>query len=345
MGYVGKWHLYPESENFKVVPLDYRYGFTDYWRKSSNYQDRYNTGYYDDNEVLHKLDGYAPTAQMDQLIEFVRMYKNEPFCGVLSWHPPHPSYKQAPEKWVKYYESQKIEFRKNVPEDCRDKKQMDNIVGAYSHVSAMDEEIGRLMQVLSELGIADNTILIFSSDHGDLLGSQGWFNKRAPWNESILVPFIIRWPDGIKGGKKDTSPLSSVDIAPTLLGFAGAAIPDKMDGNDYSGYIRGRDKLAPASAFLIGIAPDIISEKEWADHLEKKKMAYDWRGVYTGKYTYALRKEEGKIIPWMLYDNEKDPYQINNLVDAPSSGQIIKDLQKELNKYLAGVKETEWMLN
>jgi hypothetical protein len=208
----------------------------------------------------------------------------------------------------------------------------------------MDEEMGRLMHLLAELGIEDNTLLIFSSDHGDLLGAHGWFNKRAPWNESILVPMIMRYPNGIKAGQKDPSPLSGVDIAPTLLGFAGVNAPEEMDGTDFSGYIMGRSNQAPESAFLIGIAPDNISEQDWQQHLEKRKMAYDWRGLYTGAYTYTLRRENGKIVPWMLYDNDKDTYQMTNLVNDPSYKTIINGLQKQLNQYLASVMERDWLL-
>ncbi len=344
MGYVGKWHLYPESEQFNVVPEVYRYGFTDCWRKSSNYQDRYNTGYYDDEGNFNKLDGYAPAAQMDQLIEFVKASKDVPFCAVLSWHPPHPSYRQAPEKWVKYYESKTIRYRENVPDKEKSEKLITNIIGAYSHVSAMDEEIGKLMNVLRELKIDKNTIVIYSSDHGDMLGSQGWYNKRTPWNESIQVPFIVRWPGGIKiTGRKESAPLSSVDLAPTFLGLAGIEPPAEMDGVDYSGFIKDPNQKGPESAFLIGIAPYNISEKDQQEHLDNKKMAYDWRGIYTSRYTYAVRKENGKIIPWLLYDNEKDPYQINNLVEEKESRKIIPELKDQLEKYLSSVRENDWI--
>lgn len=345
MGYVGKWHLYPETNENKVVPEEFRYGFTDYWRKSSNYKDRYNTGYYDNKGVFHKLDGYAPTAQMDQLMEFVKMYKNEPFCAVLSWHPPHPPYRQGPQKWVDYYKSKLINYRKNVPDDLKTAKLKEDFTGAYSHVSALDEEMGRLMNLLEELNIDENTILIYSSDHGDLLQSQGWIGKVAPWNESILVPFIIRWPSNIKGGQKVDIPFSTVHIAPTLLGFAGVKVPDKMDGTDYSKFMQGKKSTAPKSAFIMGIAPPDVYQRDSTLRQQRLKFVYDWRGVYTGKYTYALNKENGKIVSGWLYDNENDPFQLNNLIEDEKYMAIAKKLKKDLYKYLVSVNETEWLGN
>jgi len=90
-------------------------------------------------------------------------------------------------------------------------------VGYFSHISAEDEEMGRLMKKLSQLGIADNTIVCFSSDHGDMLGSFGRYGKNVPWEESIRVPFLVRWPAGIPAGKRLDTLFSTVDVAPTLL--------------------------------------------------------------------------------------------------------------------------------
>lgn len=343
MAYVGKWHLYPESEDYKVVPTENRFGFTDYWRKSSNYQDRYNTGYYDDSGVFHKLSGYGPSAQMDQLIEFVRSSKDTSFCAVLSWHPPHPSYRQAPEKWVRYYEAADIKFRPNVPDSCRTEKERINLIGAYAHVSALDEEMGRLQDVLKESGIEKNTILIYCSDHGDMMGSHAWYNKRTPWNESVLVPFIISWPEKIKAGRTEKAPLSSVDIAPTLLGFAGIEPPKEMDGKNYSAFITGKNKSAPSSAFIMGITPPKLSEREMEEHSARKKMAYDWRGVYTPKYTYVVRKLNGVTEDWLLFDNQKDPFQLKNLIHDPSRRKTITALNRELAAYLERAGEKDWL--
>jgi arylsulfatase A-like enzyme len=315
-GYVGKWHLYAKdgnqgnNANPYLVPVGpYRYGF-DYWRVCYNYTKRYDTRYLDEFGKVNILPKYAPASQMDLAFEFIEANKTKPFCVFVSWHPPHVPYSEAPDSYQKIYENMTIEYRPNVPEKERNKKLDVETKGYYSHVSALDNEVGRTIQKLKELRIDDNTIIVYTSDHGDMLGSRGLHGKNVPYEESILLPFFIRWPAGISGRRTLETLFSTVDIAPTLLGLSGIPVPETMEGVDMAGIITGAEKKeGPNSVFIMGEG---------------------WFGVRTKQYTYVIK--DGK--PDLLFDNKKDPYQMDNLLGKSDYKDIQDELQNKLDYYL-----------
>ena len=334
-GYVGKWHLYPGQPEGKIVPPGpHRHGF-DYWRACHNYRKRYDTRYFDDSGKEIVIPTYAPTGQMDLTLEFIEKNARSPFCVFLSWHPPHAPYPEAPQRFVDMYSPERIKLRPNVPKEADTRQWRQNHVGYFSHVTALDEEMGRLMKKLAQLGIAENTIVCYSSDHGDMLGSFGMTAKRKPWEESVNVPFVIRWPAGIPAGRRLDTLFSTVDITPTLLGLAGQSVPARMQGADLSAVLRGKDARGPESAFIMAIG---VASGEDNEGARKKKAAKnpvgDWRGVRTDRFTY-VEKEAGRgLDPWLLYDNQKDPYQMRNLLDEAAYGQQRKDLDALVGQWL-----------
>ena len=348
-GYVGKWHLYPGSPEGKLVPAGpHRHGF-DWWRVCHNYRRRYDTRCFDDQGKEFVLPGYAPKAQMDLTLEFIEQHARHPFCVFLSWHPPHAPYEEAPQRFLDLYPSEKLKLRPNVPQDADLKRIRQAYVGYFSHVSAMDEEMGRLMAKLAQLGIADRTIVCYSSDHGDMLGSFNLWAKQKPWEESINVPFVIRWPAGIPAGRRLNSLFSTVDITPTLLGLAGVPAPRQMEGADLSGILKGQDAAGPESVFLMArgaagggdeqAAPASAGRRR-QDRKAAKQGARragnqpgEWRGVRTARFTYARRQTRGEALPWVLYDNDKDPYQMRNLVDDPAARSTRKELDTMLERW------------
>ena len=349
-GYVGKWHLYPGgSQGLLVPPGPHRHGF-DYWRVCHNYGKRYDTRWLDDNGKEFVLPGYAPTSQMDQTLEFIEKNAARPFCVFLSWHPPHSPYDGAPQPFIDLYPPDKIKFRPNVPQEADMSRVRDAYVGYFSHVSALDHEMGRLMTKLTELGIETNTIICYSSDHGDMLGSHDLWAKRRPWEESINVPFIVRWPGHIPAGIRLDHLFSTPDIAPTLLGLASVPAPSRMQGVDLSDALRGKDVPGPESAFIMargglpnsakGEAEDggkPASKKDEKTQGGKKSVAPkdegEWHGVRTPRYTYARIQGDKGATPWVLFDNEKDPYQMRNLAQDPASAGILKELDAMVDRW------------
>jgi len=349
-GYVGKWHLYAGWQSGKIVPPGpHRHGF-DYWRVCYNYRSRYATRYFDDADKEITINGYAPKGQMDLVLEFIEKNAARPFCIFLSWHPPHPPYNEAPKQFAGLYQADQINLRPNVPKDVKVRQVRENQVEYFAHVSAMDEEMGRLMKKLAQLGIADNTIVCYSSDHGDMLGSFNRWGKNVPWDEAINVPFIIRWPGGIPAGRRIDALFSTVDITPTLLGLAGEAALPQMQGADLSPILKGKDAPGPESAFIMGGGPagegeDKEPEVDGNDGAQAKRGAkkgaksHGWRGVRTQRYTYAKTHEGNGLKPWLLYDNQKDPHQMSNLVEDPAYADTRKELDAMLRAWMKRVGE------
>jgi arylsulfatase A-like enzyme len=164
--------------------------------------------------------------------------------------------------------------------------------------TAVDDGVGMVLKTLDELGLAENTIVLFASDHGDMMGSQGLRLKRKPWEESIRVPGIIRWPARLKAGSRSDAFFTHVDFAPTLLGMAGVRVPRAMQGQNLAPVLLEGKGRAPEEAFFQIFGP-----------YQGGGVAAGWRGVRTPRYMYARYREK----PWVLYDLEKDPFEMRNL--------------------------------
>ncbi|GAG00357.1 unnamed protein product, partial [marine sediment metagenome] len=243
-----------------------------------------------------------------------------------SWGPPHAPYHTAPEKYRDMFQDlNKIILRPNVPKSLEDKARKD-IAGYYAHIKALDDCVGDILQTIKECGIEENTILVFTSDHGDMLYSHGQTKKQKPWDESILVPFLLRYPAELgKKGRTIDMPINTPDIMPTLLGLSGVDIPPTVEGKDFSAVIKGTEKPRNTAALITCPVPF----HQWNYH----NGGREYRGIRTYRYTY-VRDLKGL---WLLYDNEKDPYQLNNLCNKPE----YSGLQKKLETLLAQkLKET-----
>jgi len=242
---------------------------------------------------------------------------------VLSWGPPHNPYETAPECYRKRYDPDRIVLRPNVPPDHAEAARRD-LAGYYAHISALDACVGDLLETLHECRMEDDTIFVFTSDHGDLLHSHGQIRKQQLYDESIRVPFLLRYPQklGPKGRKVNTL-LNTPDIMPTLLGLCGAPIPKSVEGKALSrALVRGRTPKVDA-ALLACIAPF----GEWP----RSRGGRECRGIRTVRYTY-VRDLNG---PWLLYDNKDDPYQLKNLCGVKPYAAEQAKLNDLLNRKLA----------
>src|SRR5439155_10722403 len=186
-----------------------------------------------------------------------------PFFMVLAWGPPHDPYFTAPEKYRQLYEANKVSVRANVPEKERANAQK-ILAGYYAHCTALDDCIGVLRQTLEATGLLTNTIIVFTSDHGDMLGSHGLYKKQKPYDESIRVPLLFRLPasplQSIRPRIRTAapvveSPIGSEDLMPTILGLCGLAVPKTAEGPDFSGCIRGEKPYRDGAAMVMGLAP------------------------------------------------------------------------------------------
>jgi arylsulfatase A-like enzyme len=311
--------------------------------------------YRDDSDELVAVDGYEPITQTDLAIDFIEDDDERPFCLFLSWGPPHDPYRMVPDEYRDLYDAADLSVRPNVepfmPGHADDPgraflgappvREFSNegdvydepvpyeydsvqagLVDYYAHITALDDQFGRLVDTLDANGLREETVLAYSSDHGDSFWSQGCNQKGTPYAESISVPLLVRWPDAIPAGTTLQSPIGIVDIAPTLLGLADVAMPDAMEGRDCSTALTDPAADGPDDVLLLNVGSG-------------------WRGLRTERYTYARVTEAfmAKHAPlqgpeWLLFDNREDPYQQHNRVYDPAYRDLVTDLDARLRERL-----------
>jgi arylsulfatase A-like enzyme len=325
--YIGKWHLDGRGRS-NYIPRDRRQGF-DYW-KAMECTHKYNSSFYyaDDDPEKHVWEGYDAIAQTRDAQDYIRTHagSGRPFILFLSWGPPHAPYDTAPQEYKDIYEGRDIVLRPNVPQDYAEQAKK-TLAGYYAHIATLDNCIGNLLATIEKAGIAEDTILAFTSDHGDMLFSQGEKKKQKPWDESIRVPFLLRYPRLCgTGGRTVDIPIGTPDIMPTLLGLSGVPIPATAEGRDYSGVVRGLEE--PSNEAVLITCPSLFGQ--WP-----RGKGREYRGVYTRRYTY-VRDLNG---PWLLYDNVEDPYQLDNLVGNEKYSDIQRVLDATLEQQLARTRD------
>ncbi len=312
-GYIGKWHLDGPFRGGFTPPGPRRQGF-EFWAANDCTHAYMETFYYRDDPEPIYLDEYSSDGFTGIAIDFIAEHAADPFCLFLSWAPPHNPYHDMPAEYD-IYDPATLELPDNTEEFARD-----DIAGYYGHITALDRNLGRLLNSLEESGIADDTIVVFTSDHGDMLGAHGLQRKQKPWDESIMVPWVMRWPGELPRGLRTDTLLNSPDVMPTLLSLMGVEIPDTVQGSDLSGAARGSGGFEPTSAYIANPMPFP------GDHHETGP----WRGVRTKTHTY-VEDEHG---PWLLYDNGADPWQQTNLIGAPESEDVRRRLAVELAAWM-----------
>jgi len=322
-GYIGKWHLMGSRSN----PVDAvnRRGW-DFWAVKNCSHKHFNPEYWlnDSKEPIEVPDAWEPDVQTDLAVDFIQQNKENPFCLFVSYGPPHNPYK-APAKYQKMYEGKEITFRPNVPDSAK-KRSLNGIREYYAMVTSLDDCVARITTALKKADVAENTILVFTSDHGDMIGSQSESSKQRPWEESIHIPFIIRYPEKIKAGQRKDWIVSSVDVMPTLLGLCDIAVPENVQGFNYADTFIGKSDKERDAAFLFNIG--IVGGSA--------RQPLDWRGIRTKEWTYAYNKEGD----WVMYDLKNDPYQLRNLVNNPEYSKKKQMLKQQVERMRSDLGES-----
>ncbi len=320
-GYIGKWHIDGRGRS-NPIPPERRKGF-DYWKVRECTHDYNDSFYYAEGPQRLRWDGYDAEAQTRDARRYITDHAGgDPFLLMLSWGPPHAPYDTAPQRFRRLYDPARLTLRPNVPPSHQDEARQ-WLAGYYAHCSALDECFGAVVRTLEDTGIADETIVVFTSDHGDMLGSQGETKKQRPWDESILVPMLVRYPAGLTGSAREVStPVNSPDLMPTLLGLAGLEAPGTVEGSSFAPFLRG-EADPPHSAALIELPACF---HQYAGH----NGGREWRGLRTERYTYVIDRGA----PWLFYDNDADPYQLENRVTDAAYAPLRMDLDAELRRRL-----------
>jgi arylsulfatase A-like enzyme len=312
-GLIGKWHLDGGKRDPGFVPPGPRRQGFDFWAACECRHDHFRPVLFRDTPEPIRGQKFEPELETDIAIEFLRANRNRPFFLMLSMGPPHDPY-GAPEEYMRRYDPEKLTMRPNwrpgVPQASRK-----HLAAYYAAITAIDDQVGRLLRALADLGLDRDTIVLFTSDHGDMLGSQGARLKRKPWEESIRVPGILRYPARVLAGRSSDVLLSHVDMAPTLLPLCGVPVPADVQGSDLSGVVLGKTDRGPDSVFFQIFVP-----------FAGDGTPHPWRGVRTQRTMYARTEKE----PWVLYDLDTDPDELHNRGKDPQAAGARAELEARL---------------
>ncbi|MFW5745163.1 MAG: sulfatase [Spirochaetota bacterium] len=326
-GYVGKWHVDGHGRK-AYIPPERRHGFR-HWKVLECTHDYNASMYYAGDDPTPRFwDGYDALAQADDAAAFIRS-ADRPSLLMLSWGPPHNPYDTAPERFRGLYDPATLELRPNVPE-AHAAATREVLAGFYAHCTALDEAFGRVLSAIDEAGLADDTIVVFTADHGDHLGAHYLAEKQSPLDEALRIPLLVRWPGELPVHANDTV-IGVVDHFQTICGLAGLPQPPAAQGRDLSAQLRAAAKpeenLAPCASYhAFGTWPRQSEHKPVPDLFR----ARDYRGVRTERYTYC----EDLDGPWLLFDNETDPYQLDNLVGHEEHAGLQAELAAKLHELL-----------
>jgi len=350
--YLGKWHLWANEfgNHYKIAnaftpPGPNRLGFDGYWAAYNFGHDNYRAWYFRDTPEPHRMDGYGPDQFTDLAIERLRAHAkaNHPFALVLSYSPPHDPWSRnnVPAAW--YDKFRDVDFPlpptwQDRPDPYMDrntepdrwltqwKQKLPDYMRVYYAMTAnLDWNVGRILEALRELGLEDNTIVVFSADHGEQFGAHGRVFKLTFYEESARVPLLIRWPGRVPAGRVSDACMASPDLLPTLLGLAGLRVPAQAEGMNLAPLARGQPGPEPAFAFLQGMGHTVA----WAD-------GFEWRALRDKQYTYAVYRRDGKEL---LFDNVADPAQAHDLATDPAHQAKLAELRGQLKQKMAALND------
>ncbi|WP_430813796.1 sulfatase family protein [Carboxylicivirga sp. RSCT41] len=345
---IGKWHMAHHANP--------RPGF-DYWLSFKG-QGVYNNPELNINGKVVNESGYITDILSDKTVDFIKDNPNDPFC-VLLWHKachapftPAERHKDAfPEGTFNEPESWSIDFSKSpqwrrrcaiygehyqkwvdsegkpVPQSIPPKKwqaKNNTSLNMLRCLLAVDEGLGKVINALEEEGKLDNTVIIFMADNGWFFGEQRKSDKRLAYEESIRVPFAMRYPSVLGGEQRISGMVCNIDIGPTLLELAGAKTPQTMQGESFvtvmEGKAEGRTSPFFYEYFQEKYAPGIptvlsVRTPKW------KYMHFPYESAEAGNFDE-------------LYDLVNDPKEMNNLIHSPEAAGQLKKMKKLLNKAL-----------
>jgi arylsulfatase A-like enzyme len=361
-GMIGKWHLGGQNpytpENGKPV------GF-DYWNILPG-QGAYFDPVMIEMGERKKLTGYTTDVITDLAINFVKNRpQDKPFFLMYHHKAPHRNW-QPDEKHRRQFENYEPPVPATFDDDYKGKsdaarnstmhidqdlndgdlkgKPPAGLSGAdlkrwkfkrymqdyLACVAAVDENVGRFLDYLDQNGLAENTIVIYTSDQGFFLGEHNFFDKRFMYEESLRMPFLIRWPAQIKPGAVSKGMILNVDFAPTLLDAAGAKLPADMQGRSFLPLLRGQ------------------TPKGWRTSMYYR---YYHPGHHNVAAHYGVRTDRYKLIyfnkldQWELYDLLKDPIETHNLYADPTYAELVSKLKAEMYRLKKELKDEDQFAN
>jgi arylsulfatase A-like enzyme len=249
-----------------------------------------------------------------------------------SWRTDHTARMDEAQKkaWDNHYDPIIEDFKKqNLSGEDLQKWKFQRYMRDYlSCIRSLDENVGRILDYLEEQGLADNTLVVYTSDQGFYMGEHGWFDKRFMYEQSFRTPLLMRLPKGYEKKGEITEMVQNIDYAPTFLDFAGVEIPEDIQGESLKPLLTG-EKV-----------------KTWRDGLYYHY--YEFPNEHMVKRHYGIRTDRYKLIHfyndidiWELYDLKKDPDEMNNLYGKQKYAKLTKKLKKELHELQVLYQDTD----
>lgn len=340
--YVGKWHLasaqnpfgHNEGAEYWVHPL-MRGGFEDWFGfELSNHF--WKTRYCTDDSMWppKELKGYQTDGLTDLTLNYLDQTackSDQPWFHVLSLETPHHGSDQsgsaevivgkhkhtrhpAPPEYQARFKPEELQLRANVPSDFEEVARSQQ-AQYCAMIENLDDNVGRILDWLDQSGLTDDTLVVFFSDHGEMGGSHGRFQKCSPYAESLRVPLVYRLPGKIPASGVVSEPANLVDIFPTCAGLCGVPVENEVQGMDFSRRLTAESDQPLREATL----------SQWFGNPRYHPTGDpgpEWRGILTERYTYSVHEEGGG----MLFDETGDPWQMDNLFDSPSEQAVKRHL-------------------
>lgn len=356
VGYIGKWHLdNPElnyDENPKsgakewdaYTPHNKRHG-VDYWYAYNAYDNHLKPHYWEKDHNMIQVDEWSVKHETDKAIEFLEKNKDKNFSLFLSWNPPHTPLDLVPQKYIDIYKDKEIRKFENVilegvidhtetmasPLNFTEESFDLALKKYYAAITGIDENFGRIIKYLKDNNLYDNTIIVLTADHGEMMASHGLWSKHVWYEESIGVPFLIKCND--RKGVTDTV-LSGVDIMPTLLSLLDIEIPKTVEGRNLERTIL-KDEYIDNLAYITAIPGALTAIKQFKDE-KLNFLNYGWRAVRDKDYTFVVNRgyKPYQKIEKILYNNKEDELQMKPENVLNSNNEIAKKLEKKLEEWL-----------
>jgi arylsulfatase A-like enzyme len=353
---VGKYHIRQDPRGF------------DTWCIHPGQGVYFDPVYIENGKRIQKT-GYASDVTTDIALDFLKGRDTaRPFCLVYQFKAPHRPFTPAPRHADLYsdveipepatfdddYDTRKIAGMaedmkfdvsiagdyEDLPEGLGDRERKRWLFqrfmkDRYRNLTGVDENLGRVLDYLEENGIADNTLIMYTSDHGYFLGDYGWYDKRFMYEPALRIPLVARCPAGGVAGHVSEELVMNVDIAPTILDFAGVEIPDVMQGQSLKPLMTGdhpadwRQSVYYSyyenSWELVGKGDDAMAEP--FEYFTPHRVG-PHRGVRTDRYKLIEYYSEGDY--WELFDLAEDPDELRNVYGDPGYAEVQEEMHREL---------------
>lgn len=348
-GYAGKWHL--DGDGKPQFGPARKFGFEDnrymfnrgHWKNLAEDARGPRVGATDARgNPTYNLDGadaksFATDFLTDRTLDFIRKHRDRPFCYVVSIPDPHgPNTVRAP------YDTMFLELKFQAPRSARSPGRdlpgyAATLAGAFNQVQmaryfgmvkCIDDNVGRILATLRETGLLERTVIVFTSDHGDLCGEHGRDNKGVPMEGSARIPFLIHAPGIVPPGSVVRAALGTVDFKPTILALLGVPNPDRDEGRDASALFRtGRtpEGWNDLAFVRIGGGPKRAAGAEDGEG----GGGSGWLGAFSRRHKFVVAPGAGPS----LFDLEQDPDELTNLVGSPAHRDTVRRFARELSDY------------